>query len=238
MANAKKIGIIDIVVLGILVICLLFSIIGVSIDGWWTVKIDEDAQGFITQEDVDEIAKEYGGTSIGDILEFVGSDEYENAIKSAEERLDEINEMYKELENSGFANSEELGYLKEYINLYEETLGYYQKLPAICAFAIMTVLMLAIAVAVAVVKLFANNGILRIVLLAAAVAALLFAIIAAAITGSMFDFVNDLMNMIGGESITDYVKPVLGAASALLLVGGLLGGVAGAVGFFLGKKKA
>ena len=222
MANAKKIGIIDIVVLGILVICLLFSIIGVSIDGWWTVKVDKDFEEAlgITQDDIDEMISETGYSSIGDILDRVGTDEYKEYVDSLKEKIDNAEKL-------GF-DDEELEYAKEY-------LGFYQKLPAICAFAIMTVLMLAIAVAVAVVKLFANNGILRIVLLAAAVAALLFAIIAAALTGSIFDFINDAFL---GEEMTEYAKPVLGAASALLLVGGLLGGVAGAVGFFLGKKKA
>ena len=222
MANAKKIGIIDIVVLGILVICLLFSIIGVSIDGWWTIKVDKDFEEAlgITQDDIDNLVSETGFSSIGDILDLVGTDEYKESVDELKEAID---------------NAEELGFDDEELDFYKETLGFYQKLPAICAFAIMTVLMLAIAVAVAVVKLFANNGILRIVLLAAAVAALLFAIIAAALTGSIFDFIND---SILGEEMTEYVKPVLGAASALLLVGGLLGGVAGAVGFFLGKKKA
>lgn len=222
MANAKKIGIIDIVVLGILVICLLFSIIGVSIDGWWTVKVDKDFEEAlgITQDDIDEMISETGYSSIGDILDFVGTDEYKEYVDSLKEEID---------------NAEELGLDDEDLDFAKEVLGFYQKLPAICAFAIMTVLMLAIAVAVAVVKLFANNGILRIVLLAAAVAALLFAIIAAALTGSIFDFINDSFL---GEEMTDIAKPVLGAASALLLVGGLLGGVAGAVGFFLGKKKA
>ena len=222
MANAKKIGIIDIVVLGILVICLLFSIIGVSIDGWWTIKVDKDFEEAlgITQDDIDNLVSETGFSSIGDILDLVGTDEYKESVDGLKEAID---------------NAEELGFDDEELDFYKETLGFYQKLPAICAFAIMTVLMLAIAVAVAVVKLFANNGILRIVLLAAAVAALLFAIIAAALTGSIFNFIND---SILGEEMTEYVKPVLGAASALLLVGGLLGGVAGAVGFFLGKKKA
>lgn len=222
MANAKKIGIIDIVVLGILVICLLFSIVGVSIDGWWTVKVDEDVEEYlgIKQDDIDDLVSETGFSSIGDILDLVGTDEYKESVDGLKEAID---------------NAEELGFDDEELDSYKEVLGFYQKLPAICAFAIMTVLMLAIAVAVAVVKLFANNGILRIVLLAAAVAALLFAIIAAALTGSIFDFIND---SILGEEVTEYVKPVLGAASALLLVGGLLGGVAGAVGFFLGKKKA
>ena len=221
MANAKKIGIIDIVVLGILVICLLFSIIGVSIDGWWTIKVDKDFEEAlgITQDDIDNLVSETGFSSIGDILDLVGTDEYKESVDELKEAID---------------NAEELGFDDEELDFYKETLGFYQKLPAICAFAIMTVLMLAIAVAVAVVKLFANNGILRIVLLAAAVAALLFAIIAAALTGSIFDFINDSI----GEEVTDIAKPVLGAASALLLVGGLLGGVAGAVGFFLGKKKA
>lgn len=218
MANAKKIGIIDIVVLGILVICLLFSIIGVSIDGWWTIKVDKDFEDY--QEDINEMVSESGYSSIGDILDIVDTDEYKESI-----------DYYKDI----IDNAEKLGLDDEALDSYKEVLGFYQKLPAICAFAIMTVLMLAIAVAVAVVKLFANNGILRIVLLAAAVAALLFAIIAAALTGSIFDFIND---SILGEEATEYAKPVLGAASALLLVGGLLGGVAGAVGFFLGKKKA
>ncbi len=218
MANAKKIGIIDIVVLGILVICLLFSIIGVSIDGWWTIKVDKDFEDY--QEDINEMVSESGYSSIGDILDIVDTDEYKESI-----------DYYKDI----IDNAEKLGLDDEALDSYKEVLGFYQKLPAICAFAIMTVLMLAIAVAVAVVKLFANNGILRIVLLAAAVAALLFAIIAAALTGSIFDFINDAFL---GEEMTDIAKPVLGAASALLLVGGLLGGVAGAVGFFLGKKKA
>lgn len=218
MANAKKIGIIDIVVLGILVICLLFSIIGVSIDGWWTIKVDKDFEDF--QEEIDEMVSESGYSSIGDILDLVGTDEYKKGVDSLKEEID---------------NAEKLGLDDEDLDFAKKVLGFYQKLPAICAFAIMTVLMLAIAVAVAVVKLFANNGILRIVLLAAAVAALLFAIIAAALTGSIFDFINDAFL---GEEATEYAKPVLGAASALLLVGGLLGGVAGAVGFFLGKKKA
>lgn len=218
MANAKKIGIIDIVVLGILVICLLFSIVGVSIDGWWTIKVDKDFEDY--QEDINEMVSKSGYSSIGDILDLVGTDEYKKGVDSLKEEID---------------NAEKLGLDDEDLAFAKEVLGFYQKLPAICAFAIMTVLMLAIAVAVAVVKLFANNGILRIVLLAAAVAALLFAIIAAALTGSIFDFINDSFL---GEEMTDIAKPVLGAASALLLVGGLLGGVAGAVGFFLGKKKA
>ena len=218
MANAKKIGIIDIVVLGILVICLLFSIIGVSIDGWWTIKVDKDFEDY--QEDINEMVSKSGYSSIGDILDIVDTDEYKETVDGLKEYIDEL---------------EKYGAEDEELDFYKEMLGFYQKLPAICAFAIMTVLMLAIAVAVAVVKLFANNGILRIVLLAAAVAALLFAIIAAAITGSIFDFINDSFL---GEEATEYAKPVLGAASALLLVGGLLGGVAGAVGFFLGKKKA
>lgn len=218
MANAKKIGIIDIVVLGILVICLLFSIIGVSIDGWWTIKVDKDFEDY--QEEINEMVSKSGYSSIGDILDLVGTDEYKKGVDSLKEEID---------------NAEKLGLDDEDLAFAKEVLGFYQKLPAICAFAIMTVLMLAIAVAVAVVKLFANNGILRIVLLAAAVAALLFAIIAAALTGSIFDFINDSFL---GEEMTDIAKPVLGAASALLLVGGLLGGVAGAVGFFLGKKKA
>lgn len=218
MANAKKIGIIDIVVLGILVICLLFSIVGVSIDGWWTIKVDKDFEDY--QEEINEMVSKSGYSSIGDILDLVGTDEYKKGVDSLKEEID---------------NAEKLGLDDEDLAFAKEVLGFYQKLPAICAFAIMTVLMLAIAVAVAVVKLFANNGILRIVLLAAAVAALLFAIIAAALTGSIFDFINDSFL---GEEMTDIAKPVLGAASALLLVGGLLGGVAGAVGFFLGKKKA
>ena len=130
MANAKKIGIIDIVVLGILVICLLFSIIGVSIDGWWTIKVDKDFEDY--QEEIDEMVSESGYSSIGDILDLVGTDDYKETVDGLKDYIDEL---------------EKYGAEDEELDFYKEMLGFYQKLPAICAFAIMTVLMLAIAVA-------------------------------------------------------------------------------------------
>ena len=107
-----------------------------------------------------------------------------------------------------------------------------QEYVAIVAFGLITVLLLAVAVVVAVLNLFVNIGFLRFIVLVAGILALVAGIIAVALTGDVIALSEDL-----GDIAEATVKPVIGAGAALLAVGGILGGIASVAGFFLGKKK-
>ena len=42
MAKGKKISMINIIVLAVLVVCLVLAIVGLSVDKWTDVKVNED----------------------------------------------------------------------------------------------------------------------------------------------------------------------------------------------------
>ena len=47
MAKGKKISMINIIVLAVLVVCLVLAIVGLSVDKWTDVKVNEDIQDSI-----------------------------------------------------------------------------------------------------------------------------------------------------------------------------------------------
>lgn len=214
MAKAKKkIGMIDIIVLGVLVVCLVLAIVGLSVDKWTDVKVNEDIEDSIIGGVADDMTAN-AGASFGDMLETVTSDEYKNMM-----------EHYKELIDKSDLEGDALDALKA---PYEEG----QKMAAIVAFGLITVLLLAVAVVAAVLNLFVNIGFLRFIVLVAGVLALVAGIIAIALTADIISLGEEL-----GDIADATAKPVVGAGAALLAVGGILGGIACAAGFFLGKKK-
>lgn len=216
MAKKSKINAVNLVVLGVLVVCLVLAIVGISVDNWTDVKVNKDIEDSIFGGAVDSVA-EQGKKSFGDLLDEVTSDEFKESMEYYQELIDKL---------------EESGLDKDTLDAAKTGLEYMQKEVAIVAFGLITVLLLAVAVIACVLSLFVNIGLLRFVVLVAGVLALIAGIIALALTGSILDLGETL-----GDIADATVKPVIGAGAALLAVGGILGGIAGGVSFFFGKKK-
>lgn len=211
MAKAKGSRTVSFIVLAALVVCLVLAIIGLAIPQWTTIKINEDYADLVPDEMLEE-----ADTSFGDILEGVTSDEWK-----------EMKEAYQE----GLDTAEKIGLEGEDLELVREALSAMQKQEAMVAFALITVLLLAVAAVICLLNIIFNIGFFRFIVLAAGVLALIAGIITIALTASTLD-------MGGlGEAFEDYIKPVVGAGAALLAVGGILGGLTAGAGFFLGKKK-
>ena len=216
MAKGKKISMINIIVLAVLAVCLVLAIVGLSVDKWTDVKVNEDIQDSIfggVAEDMTEDA----GSSFGDLVEMVTADEFKTLMEEYKAMIDE---------------AKEAGLEGEALEALEAPYKAGQEQVAIVAFGLITVLLLAVAVVVAVLNLFVNIGFLRFIVLVAGVLALVAGIIAVALTGDVIALSEDL-----GDIAEATVKPVIGAGAALLAVGGILGGIASVAGFFLGKKK-
>lgn len=130
------------------------------------------------------------------------------------EMQDEINEMEKEGMDSGEAI--------EYADSILEGMGFgtLTEMRAMVAFALITVLLLAVAAVICLLNIIFNIGFFRFIVLAAGVLALVAGIVAIAITAA---FCGELL--------------IVGAGAALLAVGGILGGLTAGAGFLLGKKK-
>lgn len=198
-AKKKKIGIVDIVVLGVLVVCLVLSIVGLSIDQWTTYeKLDG---GFSFADYFDEAKKQ------NESMEAIQS-----KIDDAEERLSKLEGLpgYEVIEK-------ELDDLqKEYNEFRLEN----SKTIAMVAFAIITVILVAVTLVLYVLKMFLKAGLFRFLVLVAGVLALIAGIITIALV----------------PGVAEIAFAVVGAGAALLAVGGMLGGLAGAASFFLSKK--
>ena len=88
-AKKKKIGIVDIVVLGVLVVCLVLSIVGLSIDQWTAYEIlgRKSSQSFSDYSDMvvekNEAKQEIEDSSIGGIIGGI-ADELEETDFGAE----------------------------------------------------------------------------------------------------------------------------------------------------------
>lgn len=216
MAKGKKISMINIIVLAVLVVCLVLAIVGLSVDKWTDVKVNEDIQDSIFGG-VAEGMTEDAGSSFGDLVEMVTDDEFKTAMEKYKAMIDE---------------AKEAGLEGEALEALEAPYKASQEYVAIVAFGLITVLLLAVAVVVAVLNLFVNIGFLRFIVLVAGILALVAGIIAVALTGDVIALSEDL-----GDIADATVKPVIGAGAALLAVGGILGGIASVAGFFLGKKK-
>lgn len=188
MAKAKKkIGIVDFVILGILVVCLVLAIVGVSIDQWTTT---EEVFGYT--EDI----------SFSDYLD----------------RVSEMQDTINEMEENGMDSAEAIEWVDSMLE--ESGLGTLTEMRAMVAFALITVLLLAVAAVICLLNIIFNIGFFRFIVLAAGVLALVAGIVAIAITAA---FCGELL--------------IVGAGAVLLAVGGILGGLTAGAGFFLGKKK-
>lgn len=200
MAKAKKkIGVIDFVVLGVLVVCLVLSIVGLSIDQW--AKL----------ENVDE------GVSFSEY--FDAAKEQNEAMEQMQSVIDELEEQLSKLEGlPGYEVIEEQldAAQKEYNEFRLEN----SKMIAMVAFAIITVILVAVTLVLYVLKMLLNVGLFRFLVLVAGVLALIAAIITIALA----------------PGIAELSFMVVGAGAALLAVGGMLGGIAGGASFFLSKK--
>ena len=180
MAKAKKkIGVIDFVVLGVLVVCLVLAIVGLSVDNWTTTEevfgktMDAPFADYLDlnkemQEDIDEF-KDAGGDT--------------------DKAIEYVDEM---LEGMGFGTLTELRLM--------------------VAFALITIIVLALLVVAYLLKMFLGLGFLRFVTLILGAVALIGGVVAIAVTAAFC-----------GEAL-------------LVGVGGMLGGIAGGASFFLSKK--
>lgn len=216
MAKKGKMSIVNLVVLGLLVVCLVLAIAGLSVDNWTDVKVSDDIKDSMFGDMADSMTED-AGRSFGDLLDQVTSDEFK-------ESMDIYKQLIDEAEKAGL-EGEELDELK---TPYE--IG--QKSVAIVAFGLLTVLLLAVATIACALSQFVNIGFLRFIVMIAGVLALISGIIAVALTGSILDLGETL-----GEIADATVKPVIGAGAALVAVGGIVGGLSGVASFFFGKKK-
>lgn len=216
MAKKGKLSMVNLVVLGLLVVCLVLAIAGLSVDNWTDVKVSDDIKDSMFGDMADSMTED-AGRSFGDLLDQVTSDEFK-------ESMDIYKQLIDEAEKAGL-EGEELDELK---TPYE--IG--QKSVAIVAFGLLTVLLLAVATIACALSQFVNIGFLRFIVMIAGVLALISGIIAVALTGSILDLGETL-----GEIADATVKPVIGAGAALVAVGGIVGGLSGVASFFFGKKK-
>ena len=191
MAKAKKkIGIIDFVVLGVLVVCLVLAIVGLTIDQWTTTEEVFGKTGDISFGDYSEMVVEKNEAK-GDVNDALGDD-----IMSG---LDDI-----------FGDSE----------LVQDAKAEEAKLDAMVAFGYITVILVAVTLALYVLKMFLKAGFFRFLVLVAGALTLISGVLAIAMTAAYC-----------GEVL------LVGAGAALLAVGGMLGGLSGVASFFFGKKK-
>lgn len=216
MAKKGKMSIVNLVVLGLLVVCLVLAIAGLSVDNWTDVKVSDDIKDSMFGDMADSMTED-AGRSFGDLLDQVTSDEFK-------ESMDIYKQLIDEAEKAGLEGDE----LDELKTPYE--IG--QKSVAIVAFGLLTVLLLAVATIACALSQFVNIGFLRFIVMIAGVLALISGIIAVALTGSILDLGETL-----GEIADATVKPVIGAGAALVAVGGIVGGLSGVASFFFGKKK-
>lgn len=216
MAKKGKLSMVNLIVLGLLVVCLVLAIAGLSVDNWTDVKVSDDIKDSMFGDMADSMTED-AGRSFGDLLDQVTSDEFK-------ESMDIYKQLIDEAEKAGL-EGEELDELK---TPYE--IG--QKSVAIVAFGLLTVLLLAVATIACALSQFVNIGFLRFIVMIAGVLALISGIIAVALTGSILDLGETL-----GEIADATVKPVIGAGAALVAVGGIVGGLSGVASFFFGKKK-
>lgn len=191
MAKAKKkIGIIDFVVLGVLVVCLVLAIVGLTIDQWTTTEEVFGKTVDVSFGDYSEIVVEKNEMK-GDTNDALGDD-----IMGG---LDDI-----------FGDSE----------LVQDAKAEEAKLDAMVAFGYITVILVAVTLALYVLKMFLKAGFFRFLVLVAGALTLISGVLAIAMTAAYC-----------GEVL------LVGAGAALLAVGGMLGGLSGVASFFFGKKK-
>ena len=155
MAKAKKkIGVIDFVVLGVLVVCLVLSIVGLTIDQWTTTE---------------EV--------FGETMDVPFS-EYSDAVVEMNEAKDEINDALGDDIMGGlddmFGDSE----------LVQDAKAEEAKLDAMVAFGYITVILVAVTLVLYVLKMFLKAGLFRFLVLVAGVLTLISGVLAIAMTAA------------------------------------------------------
>ena len=153
-AKKKKIGIVDIVVLGVLVVCLVLSIVGLSIDQWTTTEEVFGKTGDVSFGDYSEIVAEKNEVK-GDTNDALGDD-----IMGG---LDDI-----------FGDSE----------LAQDAKAKEAKLDAMVAFGYITVILVAVTLVLYVLKMFLKAGLFRFLVLVAGALTLLSGVLAIAMTAA------------------------------------------------------
>ena len=153
-AKKKKIGIVDIVVLGVLVVCLVLSIVGLSIDQWTTTEEvfgKKMSQSFSDYSDLvaqkNEDKQEIEDSPIGD---FFGN-------------------IAGEFEETDFG---------------AELKGKEAKLDAMVAFGYITVILVAVTLVLYVLKMFLKAGLFRFLVLVAGSLTLISGVLAIAMTAA------------------------------------------------------
>ena len=150
-AKKKKIGIVDIVVLGVLVVCLVLSIVGLTIDQWTTTE---------------EV--------FGETMDVPFS-EYSDAVVEKNEAKDEVNDALGDDIMSGlddmFGDSE----------LVQDAKAEEAKLDAMVAFGYITVILVAVTLVLYVLKMFLKAGLFRFLVLVAGILTLISGIITIAL---------------------------------------------------------
>lgn len=191
----SKISVIDFVVLGVLVVCLVLAIVGLSIDQWTVTETPLGSEG----------------SSFADALDTISSEDFQESIKQAQEMIDK---------------AEEMGISEEMLKSAQEAVNTAREMTAMVAFALITVILLAVTLIAYVLKMFVKMGLLRFVVAGAGILALVAAIITIALTASVIS---------EGNVVEELVKTTVGAGAALLAVGGMLGGIAGGSALFIKK---
>ena len=154
-AKKKKIGIVDIVVLGVLVVCLVLSIVGLSIDQWTTTEEvfgKKMSQSFSDYSDLvaqkNEAKQEIEDSSIGGIIGGIAD----------------------ELEETDFG---------------AELKGKEGEIDAMVAFGYITVILVAVTLVLYVLKMFLKAGLFRFLVLVAGALTLLSGVLAIAMTAAV-----------------------------------------------------
>ena len=153
-AKKKKIGIVDIVVLGVLVVCLVLSIVGLSIDQWTTTEEvfgKKMSQSFSDYSDLvaqkNEDKQEIEDSPIGD---FFGN-------------------IAGEFEETDFG---------------AELKGKEGEIDAMVAFGYITVILVAVTLVLYLLKMFLKAGLFRFLVLVAGALTLLSGVLAIAMTAA------------------------------------------------------
>ena len=154
-AKKKKIGIVDIVVLGVLVVCLVLSIVGLTIDQWTTTEEvlgRKASQSFSDYSDMvvekNEAKQEAEDSPIGGIIGGI-ADDFEETDFGAE--------------------------LK----------GKEGELDAMVAFGYITVILVAVTLVLYVLKMFLKAGLFRFLVLVAGALTLISGVLAIAMTAAV-----------------------------------------------------
>lgn len=66
---------VNLIVLGLLVVCLVLAIAGLSVDNWTDVKVSDDIKDSMFGDMADSMTEDMG-MSFGDILDTVTADEF------------------------------------------------------------------------------------------------------------------------------------------------------------------